>query len=168
MQKIQCAVQKIHGRRMKIVVASPRGPDMLALFVGSFAREVRKETVFGFCFSGQGASPFSHARASLTGKLFSHANRTESTANAAARSEKHGRWITETNKPACSKRRPQSTASNVVWSARARAEGSDWLRCPEFHQKRIRRCRSGNDVQARQHNSAKGLLSPRHQLTEWE
>ena len=47
---------------------------MLALFVGSFAREVRKETVFGFCFSGQGASPFSHARASLTGKLFSHAN----------------------------------------------------------------------------------------------
>ena len=146
---------------MKIVVASHRGPDMLALFVGSVVRDSKAD----FRLSGQGAVPqiFS-ARTTLTGKLFSHANRTESTANAAARSEKHGRWITETNKPACSKRRPQSTASNVVWSARARAEGSDWLRCPEFHYKRIRRIRSGNVVQARQHNSVKGLLSPRRLL----
>jgi hypothetical protein len=48
--------------------------------------------------------------------------------------KKHGGWI---NKPARSKRRHAlvaSTASNVVSSARERAEASDWVRCAEVDQ----------------------------------
>ena len=56
---------------MKIVVASHRGPEILALFVGSVVRDSKAD----FRLSGQGAVPqiFS-ARTTLTGKLFSHAN----------------------------------------------------------------------------------------------
>lgn len=72
-------------------------------------------------------------------------SRTAPVANAATaqrritkRVEKHGRWIMQTNKPTCLKRRHAliaSTASNVVCRARERAEASDWLRCAERHEK---------------------------------
>jgi hypothetical protein len=79
------------------------------------------------------------------------------------RAEKHGRWITETNKPTCSKRRHAliaSTASNVVCHARDKGlMASDWLRCAERHENAYGSSQAAIRFKCETMNSVMGLLS---------